>query len=1250
MTDSTTKSPEDLTKELEELNKELEQMDAEFELLKKSSTPPNDLKKRRFDAERTFVTDEIKKVEKKIKSLENSATNSKKKIETKEQLLDHIASLHHILSKNIGSDSVADLYIAQAEGLETLANVIRDCKASIDKANPKPALEQISSDTPTPRGGPIPPPQPSTSRGPAKTIGSNSGGAMPRGEPPPFLSPPNLSGPRGRGPAKNLTKSPLPTTSVPNSGAMPRGGSLPPPPNLNGPRGPAKTIGSKAQPIADPVVNPKVTVIPDTKLIADPSAIRNQILKSLDNIRNNIEKGDFQTAQKLSNDLKMELKNEMPHISFLSTKQFMDYLNGKYFAPIKETLNEIEQYKVQNKWKELVDANLKLIELHKEATKGVAADLSAKPGSGTTKDFNQMDRMLISEKGIFSKENHPFYAFSDLITILTSKDADEVNKAAVKLTTIDENNFKSYFDHANTVLLHKMTEHEVLENIAKLKELKGKIKSASSPVDQKEISRLTDELTKKLQINLKGNKENPTFKKMLFAYQGSLLAAQLEKTAGVQPDAFVAAKAEVGRLFDNQNINLPKEVQSMVTWEVPQLIPNQEPINELTKLNELLSITKNSGRLKVLGSQKLQAEQAIASNVTIDSSIADIKKMFSEQFDLSSGETDAFTLLRHPLNWNAARTSINTQATRYFDAAKKLKANSTTGDASASVTTGKAAKITELPPEFLFLNDFEIEQIPFPGTDATPPATTKYSGLSGVLKYDFCLMSESVKNDPDSNAELGKFYISDDGSFIVRDPQSKAQRGNIPSDSGIDLSNLKNMLNDPDFKESILKISSKQGLTNDDPIKIEYEGPVDFFALNNEKGEEIKENLRFALISKGHVITQDDALFKELLNISSTPANNKFRNIFMMALATGYFEIEVDPSSSAGGLAPMTKTLTTDKVSATKNKNLRLITVNDANFDALFNMVKAASRQISVKDNLPEKDDEFKKSLKEGIEYLLKNPTLQAVPGDEKRKGNFIHPDALAHNQNVKNRTEEDKKKAAIKKPVKKTQSKLGGTQEGVEESGANTLDLEDASVVELEESIKASEDAIKEIERKIEKVSELRDSNLEQFNKEQGLELLKNGPTEIKRLKEQIEMEKVMLEIKKASTIIGKEVESSEAGKNALSTMNKQVTFLQESAKTKSAELEIEQAKSKRIEKIQALAKETKQKIDQGTNITTAITEMSQKVHHEDWPDVSKEFIAQISAPEKEGGFKLGNQLIAKRNLGNLAPKPQDSSNRPRF
>lgn len=1169
MTDSTNKSPEALAKELEGLNKELEEMDAAFELLKKSSTPPNAIKKGRFDGERKYVTDEIKKIEGAIRKLESEAPKSKKKIETKEQLLEHIAALHKILSKNIGSNSVADLYVAQTEGLENLANDIRDYKASIDKANPKPVVPNSGAMV---RGGPppfLPLPNTTGRRGPAQTIGSNSGGAMARGGASIPLPPPNT-----RGPAKNLTKSPLPSTSIPNSGAMARGANIPiPPPNTTGRRGPAQTLGNKAQPIVTTVVNP-VANIPETQLIADPSAIRNQILKSLDIIKIAVEKDDFMTAQTLSRDLSTQLKQEIPHFSFLPPDQFLEYLSGKYFAPIKETLNEIEQYKTENKWQELVDANLKLIELHKQAIEGVAADLGKKPGSGTTKDFNQMDRMLISEKGMFYKQNHPFYTISDLIVILTSKDEDEVKKATVKLTTIDERSFKDYFDHANTLLPHKLTDRKILDIVAKLKELKGKIASASgSSSEEKEVSRLTNELTKELQDNLKSNKEDPAFKKMLFSYNGSLLVSELEKTAGVQPDEFQAAKAKVTKEFDSSpdRPSLSKETKNLITWKVPQLISNKEPINNLTKLNELLVTTKHIGRRSVLEAQKLQAQKEIASNSAVDGPIDDIKKMFGQQFDVSTGKTDALTLLNYPSNWNAVRTCLNSQATRYFEAAKKSKAGASTG-ASATATAGKTTKTAaELPPEFLFLNDFEIEQIPFPGTKAKSPATQIYTGLGGLEKYDFCLMPDSVKQDPDSNAELGQFYLLGDGSFIVRDSNGKAQSGNInvPTDSGIDMSDLQKKLNDPQFKESILEITSKQGFTNEDPIKIEYTEGSDFFGLGDKKGAEIKENLQFALISKGQIITQDEELFNELLNINSTPKNNKFRNIFMMALATGYLEVGVDPNSTAAGITAMTKTLTTDKTKLDSNKNLRLVTVNDSNFDAFFDMVKAASKQISVKDNIPKDDVDFEASLKDGLKYLLENATLQPVPGDEERKGYFIHPEAWAHNQNVKERNEKDKKKVALKKAIKKPAKKgagtdnSGGSNNDGTENAENTIDTEE--IQNLQKGIEASKDRILELEQQMERVEKLRDTDLAQFNKENGTDILINGPTELSRLKEQIRLDKKTLKMMEATNLLSKETLSA-SGHTALKSMSRGMTFLKDTVETKTAEVEAEKAKNERL------------------------------------------------------------------------------------
>jgi predicted acylesterase/phospholipase RssA len=84
--------------------------------------------------------------------------------------------------------------------------------------------------------------------------------------------------------------------------------------------------------------------------------------------------------------------------------------------------------------------------------------------------------------------------------------------------------------------------------------------------------------------------------------------------------------------------------------------------------------------------------------------------------------------------------------------------------------------------------------------------------------YDLVLMSTLPDNKPEQ-AEVGKLYLSADGSYIVREPQGIIRRGALAG-SGVDTNNLENKITDPAFRKSILNITSKKGHTQANEIEL----------------------------------------------------------------------------------------------------------------------------------------------------------------------------------------------------------------------------------------------------------------------------------------------------------------------------------------------------------------------------------------------------------------------------------------------
>jgi hypothetical protein len=109
--------------------------------------------------------------------------------------------------------------------------------------------------------------------------------------------------------------------------------------------------------------------------------------------------------------------------------------------------------------------------------------------------------------------------------------------------------------------------------------------------------------------------------------------------------------------------------------------------------------------------------------------------------------------------------------------------------------------------------------------------------------YDLALMSSLPEQDK-NRAEKGKIYLSDDGKYVVRNPQGVVQEGQLDT-RVIDVSNLAERLNEPKLKSSVLEITSKQGHTQE---------WIDFICLVSNHGMELiycyEHDLDFNTINK----------------------------------------------------------------------------------------------------------------------------------------------------------------------------------------------------------------------------------------------------------------------------------------------------------------------------------------------------------------------------------------------------------------
>lgn len=78
--------------------------------------------------------------------------------------------------------------------------------------------------------------------------------------------------------------------------------------------------------------------------------------------------------------------------------------------------------------------------------------------------------------------------------------------------------------------------------------------------------------------------------------------------------------------------------------------------------------------------------------------------------------------------------------------------------------------------------------------------------------YDLALML-----DDKNQAQIGKIYLSEEGTYVVRDPRGILQTGSLKK-ANVDLSNLCNRLNDGELKKRILAVTSEVGYTLSAPV------------------------------------------------------------------------------------------------------------------------------------------------------------------------------------------------------------------------------------------------------------------------------------------------------------------------------------------------------------------------------------------------------------------------------------------------
>ncbi len=146
--------------------------------------------------------------------------------------------------------------------------------------------------------------------------------------------------------------------------------------------------------------------------------------------------------------------------------------------------------------------------------------------------------------------------------------------------------------------------------------------------------------------------------------------------------------------------------------------------------------------------------------------------------------------------------------------------------------------------------------------------------------YTLTLMS-TLKDSKPENAEIGKFYLDTDGNYIVRAPNRELRKYTLKNEANIDLTDLENKLDDEEFKNNILSVTSKRGDTQlIAPDKQELKYIHDQFKhlkilmADNTKVEEtksflndLKTELNSALPTKGLVVSP---LFNLQMDIFTT--------------------------------------------------------------------------------------------------------------------------------------------------------------------------------------------------------------------------------------------------------------------------------------------------------------------------------------------------------------------------------------------
>jgi len=105
-------------------------------------------------------------------------------------------------------------------------------------------------------------------------------------------------------------------------------------------------------------------------------------------------------------------------------------------------------------------------------------------------------------------------------------------------------------------------------------------------------------------------------------------------------------------------------------------------------------------------------------------------------------------------------------------------------------------------------------------------------GIHDQNGYDLVLRSELPNND-ENQAKAGKIYLSseDGGKYIVRDTSGNIQQGAL---EGIDLTQLAQTISAPEFKKTILEMTSKRGHTQKDELHIDNIPLEDLYAYVRE--------------------------------------------------------------------------------------------------------------------------------------------------------------------------------------------------------------------------------------------------------------------------------------------------------------------------------------------------------------------------------------------------------------------------------